>query len=137
MKPGFRFSVFINVWWIKKERHKRQKQNEKLYLNRERNQRFYQSEWKNLRLYKLSLNPCCERCAQSGYTNVYDLEVHHRIPINSDEGWKNRQNPDHLETLCRSCHQKETVREQKERRDQEKRDTLNRNMERLSDFETS
>lgn len=103
-------------WWAKREQHQRQKKNERFYLNRERNQRFYQSrKWHDLRQYKLALNPLCEICAGTGLTVIAE-EIHHTININLPEGWRERFNVDLLQSLCKSCHSRITVLEQKERR---------------------
>lgn len=72
------------------------------YSTREERQKFYMSkEWFLLRLYKLSLNPFCEKCAEKKITKSA-REIHHIIDLEQDETLaleiKN------LQSLCHECH---------------------------------
>ena len=61
--------------------------------------RGYDSTWQKVRANKVRKSPLCERCLVLGLAVQVD-EVHHK-----DENPKNNE-PDNLESLCRSCHEK-------------------------------
>lgn len=101
-----------NVYWVNEDRYKKQKANQHLYLNRERNQRFYHSkEWLKVTAFILGFSPICQACNYEIAT-----ETHHTININTPEGWKERLTLDYLESRCRTCHQRDTNREAYERK---------------------
>ena len=84
-----------------------------MYATRQERRLFYQSEaWKSLRLYKLSLNPLCERCLKKGKL-VQATEVHHIIDIATDPS--KVVDFTNLEALCKSCHSSHTFKETRKR----------------------
>lgn len=62
--------------------------------------KFYNSnEWKILKEKKLQDEQyLCERCKKLA------VEVHHKKPIQTDEGWELRLDYYNLESLCVDCH---------------------------------
>ena len=64
--------------------------------------KFYNSvEWKTLSLrYLMDKRYQCEEC------RVVATEVHHKIPIQTPEGWELRLDYENLESLCIRCHNK-------------------------------
>lgn len=64
--------------------------------------RFYNSiEWKTLSMkYIADKGYRCESCRQIA------TEVHHKIPIQTPEGWELRLDYNNLEALCTRCHNK-------------------------------
>lgn len=69
--------------------------------------KFYTSKvWRNLRAYKLSLQPFCERCPKSLLTIA--TEVHHIKEVKIYPGLKLDIN--NLESLCKSCHSSHTAK---------------------------
>ena len=83
------------------------------YSTPEERQAFYQSQqWKDLRAYKLRLNPFCERCLTKG-TLKPASEVHHRIDIIDDPS--KIVDFTNLEALCKSCHSSHTFKETRKR----------------------
>lgn len=62
--------------------------------------RFYNSkEWRVLSMtYTQDKAFRCEQCGQVA------SEVHHVVPIQTDDGWNRRLDYDNLELLCKSCH---------------------------------
>ncbi|MAT45355.1 MAG: HNH endonuclease [Anaerolineaceae bacterium] len=70
-------------------------------------QRLYGRKWQKRRAAHLAKHPWCELCLADGiYTPATD--VHHTIPHRGDVKlfWSSP-----LESLCHSCHSRETVRE--------------------------
>lgn len=68
------------------------------YLN------FYKCKaWKGLSARKLSHEK--HRCQGEGCKAIA-TEVHHVVPIQTDEGWGKRYDWDNLEALCVRCHNK-------------------------------
>lgn len=68
---------------------------------------FYQGrEWKSLRAYKFTeAKGLCEECLVKGKI-VAGKEIHHIIPIETEEGWERRYDITNLRCLCPSCHNK-------------------------------
>lgn len=64
--------------------------------------RFYNSgAWRTLSAaYMQRVGYRCEQCGKIG------SEVHHKKPIQTDEGWERRLDMDNLELLCIDCHNK-------------------------------
>ena len=62
--------------------------------------RFYNSkEWRVLSMtYSQDKAFRCEQCGRVA------SEVHHVVPIQTDDGWNRRLDYDNLELLCKSCH---------------------------------
>ena len=74
---------------------------------KERQKVYNTSRWRQLRLFKLQLNPVCERCG-----SIENLQVHHKI--SPFDGYFSAQRFDelafglsNLETLCQKCHNEE------------------------------
>ena len=92
------------------ERHKQQQRREhEGSEQRLRDQRFYNgAPWKRTQAVKLRRDPLCEEHLRQGPT-VVATQVHHLIP--------RKERPDleyaidNLESLCASCHSKESMRE--------------------------
>ena len=84
----------------KKRLQKRNRDRQKKYNPKYKN--FYRStNWIRLsRSYAQSRGYRCERCGEIGEN------VHHKIPIQTDEGWEKRLDFDNLELLCVRCHNK-------------------------------
>lgn len=81
-----------------------------MYTTRKERQEFYQSEdWKNMRTYKLSLMPFCERCLNTEKRYVTATEVHHKEEIHKRPDLALDYN--NLESLCKSCHSRHTLKE--------------------------
>jgi len=78
------------------------------------------------------MNPICSIC-----NHEYATEVHHKININTEDGWNNRTNIDQLISICRSCHQRETKKEMKVRADAIVQNNIEDKMNQLNDFELS
>lgn len=75
--------------------------------SREVKQKFYTSkEWRDLREYKLSLDPFCFDCKNNGYF-VGAVHVHHKIDINEDPS--KRLDIKNLISLCKKCHSRITM----------------------------
>lgn len=72
--------------------------------------RFYNSKaWRNLRANFIQDNPICVMCSKEGKLVPGD-HVDHIKPI-SEGGAK--LEPSNLQTLCRSCHSRKTLEEQR------------------------
>lgn len=72
--------------------------------------KYYQSvAWKQLRDYYMMLHPICEECMLNG-RSVPAEHCHHRVPFSRGKTEEERMelllNPDNLEAVCRSCHEK-------------------------------
>ena len=74
--------------------------------------RFYNSiDWKTLSLkYLADKGYRCEEC------RTIATDVHHKIFIQTPEGWELRLDYDNLEALCKTCHNKRHNRFIKKRR---------------------
>lgn len=66
------------------------------------------AKWRNLRAYKLSIDPFCEICRKAGRI-VPATCVDHIIPIMKDESLALEYS--NLQSLCHSCHSTKTVKE--------------------------
>jgi len=73
----------------------------------ERYKSFYQSrEWKSLRAYKFTeARGLCEECLKQGKI-IGGKEIHHIVPIDTNEGWERRYDIANLKCLCPQCHNK-------------------------------
>ena len=61
---------------------------------------FYKSaDWRRLSAWALAQSGW--RCADCGGVAT---DVHHVVPIQTDEGWQRRLDPDNVVALCVSCH---------------------------------
>ena len=60
--------------------------------------------WERLRVTYRKRHSLCERCERDGKVVIGQL-VHHIVPIK--EAWSLRFMWDNLETLCKTCHNKE------------------------------
>jgi 5-methylcytosine-specific restriction enzyme A len=67
---------------------------------------YYSKEWRNLREYKLFLDPFCEECIKDNKHLVPAEDVHHIIEVKDDH--KKALDIDNLISLCHSCHSKIT-----------------------------
>ncbi|WP_017732726.1 HNH endonuclease [Nafulsella turpanensis] len=77
-----------------------------------RNHRFYSSAaWQKVRVMKLQHNPLCEECERQGILNPGN-EIDHIISITIR--WDLRLSWDNLQTLCKPCHSRKTMEENKE-----------------------
>ena len=75
--------------------------------NRENSsQRGYDGLWQRFRVAYLRQHPLCVHCERDGRTTLAN-EVHH-IKALSQGG--ERLDPDNVESLCKSCHSKQTGR---------------------------
>ena len=78
-------------------------------------QLFYQSTpWKDIRSLKLQQDPLCERHKKRGEL-VDATEVHHKKDLQEYPTFENALNIKDLESLCKSCHSKETYKIIKEK----------------------
>lgn len=76
-------------------------------------QRFYRStEWKKLSHRWLMMHPLCVSCEARGIYRKGDL-VDHIVELRDD--WTKRLDPDNLETMCISCHNKKSAIERRKR----------------------
>ena len=66
------------------------------------------ARWKRLRAVKLGRDPLCEECKRQGRT-VVAQQVHHKTPRKVNQSLA--YDIDNTESLCASCHSKETARE--------------------------
>ena len=75
---------------------------------------FYRSKGWRL-LSRVHLQGCGYRCEAKldGCTRLA-VEVHHVKPIQTDEGWDLRLDPDNLEAVCINCHNKRHERFKKQ-----------------------
>lgn len=66
---------------------------------------FYHSvQWRQLSSAMLSkAGYKCQRCERKGIIRVAS-DVHHEVPIQTDEGWIRRFDPSNLIVLCAECH---------------------------------
>lgn len=68
---------------------------------------FYNSAaWRTLsRATMIDRGYLCEECKRS-YITTIAAEVHHKVPIQTPEGWERRLDPTNLICLCVRCHNK-------------------------------
>ena len=71
----------------------------------ERNKFYCSREWRTLRLIKLERNPMCERCSTPDRPVIAE-HVHHTQELQDNPS--QRLDISILESLCVSCHSKET-----------------------------
>jgi 5-methylcytosine-specific restriction protein A len=64
-------------------------------------QRGYDSRWQKLRLHHLKHFPLCKSCGRAGQ------EVDHILPLRKG----GTHHPSNLQTLCKSCHSRKTMKE--------------------------
>ena len=62
---------------------------------------YHTREWKDLRKYKLSLNPLCERCLSKGIIRKA-VDIHHIQDISSHPHLALSYT--NLQALCKPCH---------------------------------
>ena len=64
-------------------------------------------KWRELRAWKLSVNPLCERCQEEGYVTMA-VDVHHKRPVESaktkEEMRRLAFSMSNLQSLCVPCH---------------------------------
>lgn len=87
---------------------------DKRFLKYKHKNSFYTSkQWRELREYKLNLNPVCEVCLKKYKRYTAARDVDHIEPISA--------NPDralditNLQALCFECHKEKTANENRER----------------------
>lgn len=91
----------------------------------ERNQKFYASkEWRNISKYMLYTYPICQICNKNLST-----EVHHTLNIT--DHWHLRLTIDYLQSVCSQCHNRETKKEVRERKNKH----IKLNMQHYNDFD--
>ena len=71
--------------------------------------------WKDLRKYKLSINPFCERCKARGIYNPAYI-IHHKEYITQENYMDDDvfYNIENLESICLECHNKEHFGEEQD-----------------------
>jgi 5-methylcytosine-specific restriction endonuclease McrA len=115
------------MWWLNKKR----KSEEDYFSLRNKHHRFYSSvKWQKLRLYKLSIDPLCERCLPivlepavvvdhiQSLTDRYDL----RLVL------------ENLQSLCKHHHDLKTNEEKREYIKRLKENLINDRMSELEEF---
>lgn len=75
-------------------------------MNKNRNAFYVSVAWRRLRVCKLEQTPFCERCPPELLTIAN--EVHHIKEVKTNP--ELRLDFENLESLCRSCHSKHTVK---------------------------
>jgi len=75
--------------------------------------RGYDRTWKKVRKIKLAINPLCEECLKAGIVKQAE-EVHHIKPVADYP--ELRLAIDNLQSLCKTCHNKKTAEEKKNRK---------------------
>ena len=94
-----------------KDEYKKKKEKEKAIIHSARTDStlYNTRQWKRLRNWYIMQHPLCENCAKYGLVTPA-TQVHHKRIINSgqtlDEMKSIAYNPDVLQSLCRSCHDK-------------------------------
>jgi len=82
---------------------------ENLWSLRSNRQKFYNSrEWRNLREYKLSIDPFCEICKKFGYDTVPASCVDHQKDI--IDAPELRLDINNLTSMCGSCHSRKSFK---------------------------
>lgn len=117
-------------WWIKRKLNKTvtDKTKKGLYDNRQQFQKFYQSSaWQKLRLYILVCYPICQLCNRAAAT-----EVDHIIPLSIN--YSLRLTESNCQALCKSCHSAKTIQEQKDKKQQQRNNIIDDNMDQLNDL---
>jgi 5-methylcytosine-specific restriction enzyme A len=78
-----------------------------MFETRKERQEFYlSSDWRNLRAYKLQLQPLCEECLSKGIFTPAS-EVHHKVDIKQDPS--KILDYSNLSSLCKPCHSSHTL----------------------------
>ena len=90
-----------NLFWASKDPPKRGP-----YHYATRNSFYTSPPWRRLRNLKLAEDPLCERCTERGLI-VPAYEVHHVIEIDLRPDLALEYN--NLESLCKTCHSRETA----------------------------
>ncbi len=103
------------------------------YSERSVFQKFYQSkEWVKLSNYVKNSFPICQHC-----NKAYSYEVHHVHPLATEIGWNLRLSlydddyNQNLIAICKSCHSKETRKEQIETVRAEQQRRIDKRMKQL------
>ncbi|MCA9312292.1 MAG: HNH endonuclease [Phycisphaerales bacterium] len=73
--------------------------------------RGYDRGWQHLRRWFLMRHPLCQHCQRDGRTTPA-TEVDHVVPIRAGGARLDQAN---LQALCKSCHSRKTVRDQRAR----------------------
>lgn len=89
------------------------KKRDKTY-NKQATQAVYNTpRWKQLRAFKLMMNPICEKCEALGITRQ-TTEIHHKVPFDINDTPERIEelayDYNNLESLCDDCHHLETYR---------------------------
>lgn len=95
--------IIVNEIKEKKKQEYQRKSNRRYNQKRDPKYiRFYRSmDWKRLSArYTQDKGYKCEGCGKIA------TEVHHKIAIQTDEGWEKRLDYDNLELVCIECHNK-------------------------------
>lgn len=72
--------------------------------------RLYRTErWRELRAWQLRREPFCAECEASGFHNIIAEVVDHITPHRGNPALF--FDPDNLQSLCKSCHDSKTARE--------------------------
>ena len=70
---------------------------------------FYSSaRWQKVRNRFIKINPLCEHCLDKDIVTPAE-EVDHIVPVKED--WSKRLREDNLQSLCRRCHRRKTVKD--------------------------
>lgn len=91
---------------------KKNKQDTPLMGYKDHNSFYASRKWRELREYKFSLNPLCEKCLEKGLRVVAE-EVDHIKPIYEDESLALEIT--NLQSLCKSCHSSKTAKDKSQR----------------------
>lgn len=80
------------------------------YRQNDEGQKVYKTKgWAITRKYHLATNPFCVDCLARGIQTAHDLHVDHVIPLKNYQG--DPLDPSNLQTLCRSCHTRKSLKE--------------------------
>lgn len=86
---------------------RKQVKNKKTWRKKGTGQYYDTKEWRNLRAYKIGLDPVCEVCESKGFT-IEAKVVDHIQPINEGGAVFDLDN---LQSLCTTCHNRKTGKE--------------------------
>ena len=77
---------------------------------------YHTRKWQEIRLYYLQNHPLCEECLE-GERYILAEEVHHKYAISNGKTIAEKQmigfDVNNIKSLCRECHHKITVAENK------------------------